>query len=388
MGGGSMIQNDNNPYVFMDMQQIERLQKGIQSAIFDQRRYPITINRLKINFPYDIGIFADYCDLHIGGNGFDGERTGSSFQYGSGFYNIIMGVGGDAFDNPNMFSATNIYDMILPPSQAKLAAKALIGPYKNNFSYWLGGNHDSARTHRDKQDQALGADVAEELGVPYAPYTLVLTVDMPICGSTNKKKTKICLSHEVDDPQKFIAFLLSQGEVPDIIYAEHEHSGNETMFIVEVPVYNKNGVLQGYEHHPIHYITGKTMQNSNTTYAGQKFFHNHTNVKALLFYWKYNTAWSPTSVKQPKYTLVVDPFMLLHPTENRMGMRCEQLYKLYGKPDITNFKQEMQNLSASELANKVENFTSDAQQELANFSASKHIKQIDNVEEEDYEYAR
>ncbi|MBO7508023.1 MAG: hypothetical protein J6T39_00050, partial [Clostridia bacterium] len=167
--------------------------------------------------------------------------------------------------------------------------------------------------------------------------------------------------------------------------AEHTHSGDEGMYVVDVPIFDKNKNLMGYEKHPIYVFTGKSMQNGNTTFAGESLFDQKTNAKGLLLSWKKNIAYSANDVTQPKYIPEPNPFNVLHKTEDKIGLRCQMLLDEYERPDITKFKEELKNKTFGEIATQVDSISSYSVQDMLNFLAAHEVDKVEDCDEEEDE---
>ena len=191
----------------------------------------------------------------------------------------------------------------------------------------------------------------------------------------------VCMKHKAENIQKLIEYFLSQGEIPDFIYVEHLHTGDEGAYTVELPVFDKNGVQIGVELHRIFVVVGKSMQSGKTTFAVESMFPNNgTNVKGVLLSWKENVKAGKPG--EPDLIPNIDPFYVLHETELRIGMKCKMLLDKYIRPDITEFKQQVDEMSLSEISEKIEDFCDNAHMELSSFVKNKNLLAESYAEEE------
>ena len=335
-----MKQSKNIPYFDVDTEHEEDRLQAIDSHVSDNRLDEEPVVRMEYNIPSSRILFFDNSDFHFGGQGYESDRANLALETEKRFFNGIMGMGGDFFDNANILGATNPYGARVSPSDAIAGAQKMLDPYKNELAFFLGGNHDSVWGKRNKATN-IGPEeeLARALGVPYARYSLAMTLNLLEPDTAKVKKMTICLKHEVKDPQKYIAYLVRQGIVPDVIVREHTHNGNDGIYMTQVPVYDKNGMLKGYENHQVLVLTGKSMQNGNTFYGAENMFDLKTNAKGIMLAWERNPYYAANDVTQPKYLPKAVPFDVLHKTETKPSSFCEMLLHYYEKPDIERYKK-------------------------------------------------
>lgn len=386
-----MKQDKNRPYINIETEHEEDRLKAVQEHVEDNRLDEEPVLKMEYNVPSSHILFFDNCDFHYGGQGFDFKRANMALDIENKFFNGIMGIGGDFFDNANMQSATNIYGMRVAPSNAMAGAKDMLDKYKTNLSFFLGGNHDSVWGNRNKSSN-IGPEeeLARTLDIPHARYSLAMTLNMLEPDTSRARKMTICLKHEIDDPQKFIAYLAKQGIVPDVIIREHSHNGNDGIYMTEVPVFNKDGTLKGYENHQILVMTGKSMQNGNTYYGAERMFDLKTNVKGLMLAWDRNPYYNTNDVTQPKYIAKVVPFDVLHKQENKPSQFCEMLLEYYKKQNLEWYKKLVSRNSLSKLAGKLEGIEETTEKKFTTFvdkkaqkndnkSQNKAVEEVENV---------
>lgn len=373
-----MKQNDNIPYLYVDTEKKEKKLQAIENHVADNRLDEEPILKLEYNIPSSRILFFDNSDFHYGGQGYESQRANLALDIENKFFNGIMGIGGDFFDNANAVSATNIYGMRVAPSNAMEGAKKMLEKYKDNLSFFLGGNHGAVWGNRNR-DTNIGPEeeLARSLGIAYARYSLLFTLNLLSPDNTKIKKMNVCLKHEVGNPQTYIDYLSRQGIIPDVIIREHTHDGNDGIYMTEVPVYDKNGVLKGFENHQVLVMTGKSMQNGNTYYGGQKMFDLKTNVKGLMLSWEKNPYYSPSDITQPRYIPQVVPFDVLHKKENKISTFCEMLMKYYARPDIEQYKETYKDKSLSEISDLIDNINANDSKELLKQDDKKVCKNQD-----------
>lgn len=363
-----MKQNKNMPYVHVDTQHEEDRVNAVASHVEDDRLDEEPVVKMEHSIPFSKVLFFDNSDFHYGGQGYESKRANLALEIESKYYNGIMGIGGDFFDNANMESATNIYGMRVSPSNAMAGAKAMLERYKDNLAFFLGGNHDSAWGNRNKSSN-IGPEeeLARSLGVPHARYSLVMTLNLLDPDNAKVKKMTVCLKHEVKDPQKLIGYLAKQGIVPDVIIREHTHNGNDGIFMTTVPVYNKDGTLKGYENHQVLVLTGKSMQNGNTYYGAENNFDLKTNAKGLMLSWDKNPYYTADDVTQPRYIPKAVPFDVLHKTENKPSKMAEILMHYYERPNIEDYKKNTKDMSLGQVASSYDAINRRTKKKLESF---------------------
>lgn len=383
-----MKQNDKTPYYSLNTEHMDKKSQAIKSHVADNRLDEETIVKIEYNVPFSHMIFFDNSDFHYGGQGYEDARANLALDIESKFFNAVMGIGGDFFDNANMVSATNVYGMRLSPADAMDGAKKMLDKYKDNLAYVLGGNHGAVWGNRNKiTNIGPEEELARALEVPYARYSLAMTLNILSPDSAKVKKMNVCLKHEVNNPQTYINYLLKQGIVPDVIIREHMHNGNDGIYTTEVPVYDKNGILKGYENHQILVMTGKSMQNGNTYYGGQKMFDLSTNVKGLMLSWAKNPYYSSDDISQPKYTPQVVPFNVLHRKENKIGTYCQMLLNHYARPNIEQLKDNLKDKSISQITEQLETINNRSMQQLYEYIVKKK-SQTNTNDKESEEYVK
>lgn len=384
-----MKQLDRDPYTYMDTRHQDNRNKAIVARVSDNRfeEEPIVTKEDMVQRSYVA--FFDFSDIHYGAQDFDFARADKAFEIASQFFNGIMGLGGDFFDNANKHSATNIYRTRLFPDQAMDGAKAWMQKYKKRLKYGLGGNHCADWGARNDEDHGPSKELADFLGLPYAPHALAYTLNLetPNGGAANVKKMNVCIKHVVDDPLAAIMYFLDRGIKPDIVIAEHAHTGDEGMYVIKLPVYDKNKLLVGYVQHRVYFMTGYSMQNGNSTFSTEKMFKKlNTNVKGIMLSWKTNPLYKPGSVEEECFIPNVCPFNVLHQTKNQPGLICLQYLRDYGREDISEFKKEVDEMTLQEAAYSIANYTEIMRQQNADSRQQKYATVGSESDEEEYEY--
>ena len=377
-----MKQSKNIPYVNVNVEHEEDRLEAVESHVADNRLDEEPIVEMEYNVPSSRVLFFDNSDFHYGGQGYESDRANLALEIEDRYFNKIMGIGGDFFDNANLVGATNPYGARVSPSNAMAGAKNMLERYKNSIAFFLGGNHDSVWGNRNKSTN-IGPEeeLARSLGVPYARYSLAMTLNLLEPDTAKVKKMTVCLKHEVPDPQKYINYLTKQGIVPDVIIREHTHNGNDGIYMTQVPVYDKQGILKGYENHQVLVLTGKSMQNGNTYYGAEKMFDLKTNAKGLLLSWERNPYYTASDVTQPKYLPKAVPFDVLHKNETKPSLFCELLLRYYERPDIEKYKNNVKDRSLSDVASTLDHITETTEKKFDRYKALKKVKKVAMEEE-------
>ena len=381
-----MKQQKNLPYVKVDTEHSDARLQAIDNHVEDDRLDEEPVVLMEHGIPASRVLFFDNSDFHYGGQGYESERANLALETERRFFNGVMGIGGDFFDNANMVGATNPYGARVAPSDAMTGAEAMLEKYKNNLAFVLGGNHGSVWGNRNKSTN-LGPEeeLARDLDVKYARYALAMTLNLLDPDNAKVKQMTVCLKHEIKDPQKFISFLIKEyGIYPDVIIGEHTHNGNDEVCMVQVPVYDKNGLLKGYENHQVLVLTGKSMQNGKTYYGGENSFDLKTNAKGLMLYWERNPYYTSNDVTQPKYLPKASPFDVLHKNETKPSAFCEMLLHYYERPDIEKYKNNVKERSLSDIAASLDKITDKTEEKFDNYKEwQKQVKLEANKKEED-----
>lgn len=362
-----MMQSKNNPNVSIDSTYEENRLDAIESHVADSRLDEEPVDKMEYNIPFSRIVFFDNSDFHYGGQGFEAERAKLALEIERRFFNGIMVIGGDFFDNANIIGATNPYGARVAPAESMAGAKKFLEPYKGQLAFMLGGNHDSVWGNRNKVTN-IGPEeeLARSLNVPYARYSLAMTLNLLEPDTAKVKKMVVCSKHEVKDPSRFIAYLIRKGIIPDVIIREHTHDGNDGIYTTKVPVYDKNGLLNGYENHQVFVLTGKSMQNGNTYYGAENLFDLKTNAKGILLFWKQNPFYDSNDVKQPKYIPVAVPFNVLHENELRPSAVCERLLSFYQIPNIERYMANRSKGNLSEVAASLDHMIETTRKKFGN----------------------
>ena len=334
----------------------DKKQKGrldaIDERLYDDRLDEISIVKKEFLLPESHIAFFDNCDLHLGGQGFDASRAVLALQTEHKFFNGIMGLGGDVFDNANVVGKTNSYTSKVSPSDAIAGACKMFAPFK--FAFVLGGNHSAVWGDRNKASNiGMDEELARVLNVDYARHVVALTLNILEPDTLKPKKMVVCLKHEVKNPQKFLDFLAQKRIYPDIIVREHTHDGNDGVYMTQIPIY-ENGLLKGYQNKQVLVLTGKTMQNANTMYGSEKSFFGKTNVKGILLSWAKNPYYNPKNVIEPKYTAKATVFNVLDKNKNEPSDFCQMVLRKYERPNIDSFKRQMNGKSLLKVASELE----------------------------------
>jgi len=224
------------------------------------------------------------------------------------------------------------------------------------------------------------------MGVPYARYSLVLEVTLLEPDTAKPRKMTICTQHDIKDPKRYIATMMKNGIVPDVIVREHTHNGNDGIYMTQVPVYDKNGLLKGYENHQVYVVTGKSMQNGNTFYGGENMFDLKTNAKGLLLGWKKNPYYTAKDVIQPKYIPSVVPFNVLHKDELRPSAFFEMLLKYYERPNIDRYKENVKDRSLTEVAATLDHIDETTEKKFNRYVDYKKQQKNAKVEDENVKW--
>ena len=245
--------------------------------------------------------------------------------------------------------------MRVSPSDALIGAKSMLSKYKRKLLYLLEGNHGSPYGNRNKKTN-IGPeeDLANMLNIKYGRYAIAITIDMLNPDNSKIKPMTICLKHEVQNPQAFIQSLVKRGVVPDVIIREHTHDGNDGMYMTQIPVYNKDGTLKGFENHQVEVVTGKSMQNGNTYYGGEKSFDLKTNVKGLFLSWDRNPYYTANDVTQPKYVPNVATFDVLDRNENKPSLMTEMLLRYYEEPNSEAYRKNVERKPLGQIASSLD----------------------------------
>ena len=370
-----MKQTKNIPYFDVETEHEEDRLDAVESHVADSRLDEEPVVKMEYSIPSSRILFFDNSDFHYGGQGYESDRANLALETEKRFFNGIMGIGGDFFDNANLVGATNPYGARVSPSNAMAGAKKMLEPYQNNLAFFLGGNHDSVWGNRNKATN-IGPEeeLARSLGVPYARYSLAMTLNVLEPDTAKVRQMTICIKHEVKDPQRYIAYLTKQGIIPDVIIREHTHNGNDGIYMTQVPVYDKNGMLRGYENHQVLVLTGKSMQNGDTYYGAENMFDLKTNAKGLMLGWERNPYYTINDVTQPKYLPKAVPFDVLHKTKTQPSAFCDMLLHYYEKPDIERYKQNQQQRTLSEVASSLEHITETTEKKFERYKAYRKSK--------------
>ena len=385
-----MKQLENNPYTYMDTKHQDDRNKAIIARVSDNRLDEEPILKLEDKNRRSYVAFFDFSDIHYAAQDFDYDRANNAFEIASQFFNGIMGIGGDFFDNANKNSKTSIYGARLFPDQAMDGAKVWMQPFKKHLKYVMGGNHCAKWGSRNDEDHGPSKELADYLGLPYAEHALVYTLNLetPGGGAANVKKMTVCEKHVVDNPLAAIMYFLDRGIRPDVVIGEHAHTGDEGMYVIQIPVYDKFGMLKGYENHRIYFMVGKSMQSGNSVYAIENMFPAlGTNVKGIMLSWQYNPEYSPNNPEEPMFIPNADPFNVLHEKENKIGLKCQQNLEVYRRSDISEFKKEADEMSFAETSYSVDNFNAITRQHIVDSPRSKKSA-VKNCDEEANEYGR
>ena len=327
---------------------------AINEHVSDNRLDEEPIIEMEYNLPASRIALFDNCDIHYGGQGYESERADLALELEQRFFNGVIGIGGDYFDNANVVGKTNPYGARVAPADAMAGAYAKLNPIKDKIAFVIGGNHDANWGERNKASNiGLAEELARSLDVPYAKYAVALKLNLLEPQTHKVKQMTVCIKHEVGDPQNYIAYLSKKGIFPDVIIREHLHDGKDGVYMVQRPVYKK-GVLVGYENHQVTVLTGKSMQNASTYYGSVKSFGNKTNVKGILLGWEKNPYYTSNDVTEPKYVVNANIFDVLHKNENKPSLFCDMLLKKYEMPSIETFKNQYKNKPLSKIVEKLD----------------------------------
>lgn len=346
----------NNPYQETDYtKQDDSLQDAVkQNANKSQDEEVIKYKRSKK--AYSRVIFAVESDAHLGGQGFDANREKLARNTVLSCWNTIYGIGGDYFDNANQISSTNIFGNRVTPSNAIKVANLYFNEVEDKVSFVMGGNHDAFWGNRNKPSNiAPGEMLAQNIGADYVPFALVYSIPLLVPKTHEVKYMTGIIIHSNLKANKFsvtdagLRYILKKcadiGINIDFIVTEHLHTGSEGIYSVQMPAFEKSGKQIGYENKYVYVCNGKSFQNSNTTFGGENFFSNKTNLKALFCGWQENPYHTENQILEPKYIPNITPFNVLDKNEDKPGIFMSKLLHLYKRPSLEYYKKSLDNAS-------------------------------------------
>ncbi len=358
-------QDANNPRTLTDRTRQNEREAAIIERVQDNRRdeiRTITKQSTRVN---SHALLATAIDLHIGGQGFDAARCEMALTEVAKCFNLHLHIGGDAFDNANndVNCKTNSMGNRVRPSEAPTYAYNLLKrpDIKSKIIAVLGGNHDGEYGCRNKNsDSSIANRLADGLGVDYIPYAMVYSIPLLTPDKLEIKYQHYLFIHDaggIDRAQRLMKIIYDElGILVDGIMIEHLHKGQEGIYPVSVPVYNKEGRRIGDENRDLFIGMGHSFQNANTMYGAQKMFSNNTNMKLYDISWQLNPYYTKANATQePKYKPLINSFYALSMREDKPSLALKLYQGKWALPENSIKKDYLKNKSLTEIAQRLEN---------------------------------
>lgn len=260
--------------------------------------------------------FSNVCivplfDLHIGGEGTKLERLKLVIDFVKNTPNAVAVLGGDILDNATLNGATNAHTSKLNPDRALDLAVKLLEPIKNKIALVTAGNHDGLSGGRNKDsNMAPAKQLAERLGVKYAPFNAMMRIKLPLKNAKRNKKDTInynvFITHgsgsagskaaTVDTAfKKTMNACARLNILPDLILTGHFHADASGMYNLSVNKYDENGKVIGVMQKDVRVESLSTMQEANTYALANNMNITTANLPAINICWLRNPYYNESS---------------------------------------------------------------------------------------------
>lgn len=347
---GSVVSTFNNGVVTDDTLEAarsEHTQIVGDSSAFD----PQTLKNMSILWQDDKLLLVPLFDAHVGGEGFQAKR----FQMVLNFvYNCRIArtfFGGDLFDNANLVGKTNPLNSRLAPDRQynylmKMdEMKKCLEMGKVMFAIY--GNHDGQTNDRTKDANiSLVKNFAERVGIPYAPYNVLLKVHsrfgkedvqaniFATHGSSKTMEPAIACESERTKMENAMTAAKLDPSLVDIICFGHLHIDGHVPTLISTPVYDEHGKLVADKLKTLHTFCEPTMQAMNDFSIRSNMKTYGTNTYATEISWTANPRYKLNKDTEFPYVLNVNRFPILEKGKNKYTVWAEEYLTnpLYREP--------------------------------------------------------
>ena len=356
----NFTQDTNNPRIMTDRTELNSKKEFILERSKDSRADEIKFIKKQALTVNSHALLVPATDIHAGGQGFDANRCKLALSEVSKCFNAHIYIGGDSVDNasanPNF--ATNVFGNRVRPSEAPEVVYDLLkdDQIKSKIIAILGGNHDAEYGNRNKQnDTSLSHHIADALDIDYVPYALVYSIPLLTPDTLEVKYQNYLFIHDagtLDKALRLVTVVEDEiGILVDGIMIEHLHQGQEALYTVPVPVYDKNGKRLGDKNHEVFIGMGHSFQNGSTIYGAQNMFGDKTNLRVYDLSWQINPYHTQhNATQEPKYKPMINAFNALDIVKDEKSMLLAMYQKKYALETSKTFKQHWSKQSLDKVS--------------------------------------
>lgn len=365
----NFTQDTTNPRLMTDRTRIDAKKQYILEKSEDSRSDEIRFIRKQAMNVNSHVLLVPVTDIHAGGQGFDAKRCKLALNEVSKCFNAHIYIGGDSVDNANNNPncSTNIFGNRVRPSEAPEVVYDLLNDknIKSKLVAVLGGNHDAEYGNRNKQnDTSLSHQIADTLGVDYVPYGLIYSIPLLTPDTHEPKYQNYLFIHDagsLDKALRLVSIVKEEiGLLLDGIMIEHLHQGQDAIYTVPIPVYDKNGKRLGDKNHEVYIGMGFSFQNGSTIYGAQKLFNTKTNLRVYDLSWQINPYYThENSTSEPKYKPCINAFNVLDQKKDCPSMIMQMYTKKYELEPKQNFESRWSKKPLEKVAGELSRLTND-----------------------------
>ncbi len=332
-------QDTNNPRLATDRTELDAKKDYVLERGRDNRDDEIRFIKKQALTVNSHVLLAAVTDIHAGGQGFDADRCKMALNEVSKCFNAHIYIGGDSVDNANNSPncATNAFGNRVRPSEAPTIVYDLLNDrnVKSKLIAILGGNHDAEYGNRNKQsDTSFSHQIADALGIDYVPYGLIYSIPLLTPDTHEVKYQNYLFIHDAGSLDKALSLVSvvreETGLLLDGIMIEHLHTGQDALYTVPIPVYDKNGKRLGDKNHEVYVGMGYSFQNGSTIYGSQNLFGQKTNLRVYDISWQLNPYHThDNATEEPKYKPLINAFNALDQVKDEPSMILKMYQKKY-----------------------------------------------------------
>lgn len=365
----NFTQDTNNPRLMTDRNELDAKKDYILERSQDERSDEIRfIKKQAMNVNSHV-LLATVTDIHAGGQGFDARRCKLAINEVAKCFNAHIYIGGDSVDNANNNPncATNSFGNRVRPSESPEVVYDLLNDrdVKSKIVAILGGNHDAEYGNRNKQnDTSISHHIADALGVDYVPYGLIYSIPLLTPDTHEVKYQNYLFIHDAGSLDKALRLVNvvkeETGLLLDGIMIEHLHQGQEALYTVPVPVYDKNGKRLGDKNHEVYIGMGYSFQNGSTIYGSQNMFGQKTNLRVYDLSWQLNPYYThDKSTEEPKYKPCINAFNALAQDADEPSMLLKMYQKKYALGISKNYESNWSKKPLEKITTELNKKTED-----------------------------
>lgn len=320
--------------------------KVVESDAFD----PEVLSYAELNMDnYSHICLVNFADIHFFDQGMSKSRFDKASEFLKNTTNAYAILSGDTFTVSTLYGASNVHINKINNTNAAILGEKLLANIKSKIVFGLGVNHDGEQGSRNRDSNiSLTRQVLKGLDIPYFQYNVLLKINIHnepfyvfVTHGNGKSSTKASALDTIK--QKCMAVCSRFGVFPNLILTGHFHSDVNGRYIVQVPVYNKNGLLVSTKAQEMIIESAPALQGDSEFTTTNNMDVTKPNVNAFDISFKRNPYFNPRNQNSESPIIwSVNKFPILRSQKDTFSTPSKIYMEKYFEPQT--LKSEVDNI--------------------------------------------